>query len=202
MIQDNKVKKKKWGRKYWLSSSEHGSPKFTGLWSYTWVTDFYTSHGTEHGILWTFHTDVSWGPEKKNMAAHLCFLVTSGRLTVCTTQRGTKGLHTKNDPDKERGYQYQTQTWRHVFWHSPTLTSQSSCYHPQEEKRWQDQQESFCTRHELQQKKTRTPGNARFTYLQPSFARTWLWLPITVPSKINISIYEFFLTLTTWNLKT
>lgn len=53
---------------------------------------------------------------------------------IRTTQRDTKGLHAKEDPDKERGCQNQTQTWRHVFWHSPTLTSQSSCYHPREER--------------------------------------------------------------------
>lgn len=76
---------------------------------------------------------------------------------VCTTQRDTKGVHAKEDPDKEIGCLNQTQTWRHAFRHSPTLMSQSSCYHPREERDHKTKQESFCTKYELVQKKTWTP---------------------------------------------
>lgn len=120
---------------------------------------------------------------------------------VRTTQRDTKGLHAKEDPDKEIGCQNQTQTWRHVFRHSPTLTSQSSCYHPWEERDHKTSKKASAPGMSSRRKRLGLQGNARLTHLRPSFARTWLGLPITVPSKINISIYEFFLTLTTRNLK-
>lgn len=103
---------------------------------------------------------------------------------VHTTQRDTKGLHAKEDPDKEIGYLNQTQTWRHVFRHSPTLTSQSSCYHPREERDHKTSKKASTPGTSSRRKRLGLQGNARLTHLWPSFARTWLRLPITVPSKI------------------